>query len=125
MRIQALILLIPFSVFLIETASFLPAMEDACTIVSAEENSCCMMNGGQDEEQCSGKTEENKETGNKDCTDNPDCTSCPVCYTFIFQPQYEWYAQQFLFTKHYRLVTASYSSSYTVNVWKPPNPLRA
>ena len=121
MKIQSLILLIPFSVFLIETASFLPALQDACTIVSAGENSCCMMNGGQDEEQCAGKTEENKETGSKDCTDNPDCTTCPVCYTFIFQPQYEWYAQPFLFTKHYGLLNTSYSSSYTANVWKPPN----
>lgn len=121
MRIQAFILFFPFTVFLIETASFLPAMQDACTIVSAEETSCCMMSEEEDVEQCQNKKEDNKKSSGNNCTDNPDCTTCPVCYTFIFQPQYEWPAKQFLFNKNYGLLNENYSSTYMPDVWKPPN----
>jgi hypothetical protein len=121
MRIQALILVFPFAVFLTETASFVPALQDACTIVSAEESSCCMKIENTEEEECGSKTENDKNTSGNDCTDNTDCTTCPVCYTFIFQPQYEWPAEQFLFTKNYGSLSTSYTSFYIPDVWKPPN----
>ena len=101
MRIQALILIFPFTVFLTETASFVPALQDACTIASVEKSPCCMKTESMEEKECRSKTENDKNTSGNDCTDNPDCTTCPVCYTFIFQPQYEWPAKQFLFTKNY------------------------
>ncbi len=119
MRTQALILIFPFAVFLIETASFIPAMKDACTIVAAKKTSCCMKTKAAD--QCHNKKAADKKDPDNKCTNNPDCTTCPVCYTFIFQPQYEWPAQQFIFTKKYSLLNTSYISSYTSNVWKPPN----
>ncbi|MEO6540867.1 MAG: hypothetical protein ABIN74_07765 [Ferruginibacter sp.] len=118
MRTRALILLIPFVVFLTETASFIPAMEESCAMVAVEQSSCCMK-----EIPADGPCEDagNKESPCKPCEDNPDCSTCPVCYIFIFQPQFEWHAKAFVFKKNYNLLTASYISSYTTDVWKPPN----
>lgn len=121
MRIQALILVFPFAVFLTETVSFVPALEDACTMVSAEKSSCCMKVETPDIEECGSKTGDNKNTADNNCTDNPDCKTCPVCYTFIFQPQYEWRATAFCFKKNYSSLATGYISSYTTDVWKPPN----
>ncbi len=73
------------------------------------------------QDKCMDKKEDNKKSSENKCDDNPDCTTCPVCYTFIFQPQYELPAQQFLFKKSYSLLTTGYISSYTPDVWKPPN----
>ena len=119
MRIQALILIFPFAVFLIETASFIPVMKEACAKMTPRKSSCCMKTKAADK--CHNKKATDKKTSDNKCTNNPDCTTCPVCYTFIFQPQYEWPAQQFLFTKNYSLLNTIYISSYTSNVWKPPN----
>jgi hypothetical protein len=136
MRTQALILLIPFSVFLTETASYIPAMNDACTIVAAEKSACsttkkqdhcsgkkekssCTKTKKQDE--CAGKKGNNKKSPDNKCKDNADCTTCPVCYTFIFQSQYEWQVKEFVSGKNYSLLTPSYIYSYTADVWKPPN----
>ncbi|MEO7307944.1 MAG: hypothetical protein ABIR78_15180 [Ferruginibacter sp.] len=120
MRTRALILLIPFVVFLTETASFIPAMEESCAMIAAEQSSCCMkeMNN---EGQCGDKKTGNKENSENTCGDNADCTTCPVCYTFIFQPQYEWHAKAFVHKKTYSLLTANYISNYTTDAWKPPN----
>ncbi|HMK05560.1 MAG TPA: hypothetical protein VK489_15270 [Ferruginibacter sp.] len=115
MRTAALILFFPFTVFMTETASFIPAMADQCALVATEESSCCMKTD--DQASCTKDTEEMPE----DCTDNPDCSTCPVCYTFTFQPRYEWSAPPLLIKKDYSLGTTGYSSSYTANVWKPPN----
>ncbi len=121
MRKQAFILLIPFSVFIAETASFIPAMQNACEMISAKESSCCMIVEKKAESPCA-----DENTGSEtpdDCTDKPDCSTCPVCYTFIFQQLYEWNARQFTFKKIYGLQYAGHLSSYTANVWKPPNGL--
>ena len=66
------------------------------------------------------KTDRQK-TADKKCSDKVDCTSCPVCYTFIFQPRYEWTGTQGLPEKNHLLMNTGYTSSYTANVWKPPN----
>ncbi|MEO6252585.1 MAG: hypothetical protein ABIO79_04735 [Ferruginibacter sp.] len=121
MRTRALILLIPFVVFLTETASFTPAMEESCEVVAAEQSSCCMKQEIQEEEACPAKRSGNKEDTGKGCADNSDCTTCPVCYTFIVQSQLEWEPTVFTFKKNYSLLTTGHTSSYTTDVWKPPN----
>ncbi len=121
MRKQALILILPFAIFLTETVSFIPALQDAWTVAMVKERSCCMLPAETNEKECSSKEDNNNEDPAKGCAENPDCTTCPVCYTFIFQPRYEWTAQQFVFKKHYALFKADYNSAYTSNVWKPPN----
>ena len=136
MRTPALILLFPFAVFLTETAGFNPAVKGACAVVPAEkryiaknsppgnchkkkEKNCCTKMKKQDE--CNNKKGDGK-NGNR-CENKPDCNTCPVCYTFIVQPQYEWSAHRFVSPKNYGLLTTSYISVYTTNVWKPPNGL--
>jgi hypothetical protein len=120
MRTRALILLIPFVVFLTETASFIPAMKESCAMVAVEKSSCCMKKMTA-KAGCRNKNSGSKESPAKPCADNPDCTTCPVCYIFIFQPQYEWQAKAFAYKKNYSLLTESYISSYTADMWKPPN----
>ncbi len=164
MKKQAFILLFPVSVFLTETASFLPCADDACAITVSEKNTCTNEKkqsscaAEQESSSCSGskrkvsscpaekappsctaKTEKNtcsknsspkpcnskkacdKKSSGKDCTDDTDCTTCPVCYTFIFQSQYEWTAQQFIINKDYSLLNTDYTSVFSTSVWKPPN----
>jgi hypothetical protein len=108
-------------VFLTETASFTPAMVESCEIKAAEKGSCCMMQEMQEDEQAPVKKCGNKETPAKSCEDDADCTTCPVCYMFIFQPQFEWQPTIFTFTKNYSLLTTGDISSFTIDVWKPPN----
>jgi hypothetical protein len=121
MRKQAIILILPFAIFLTETVSFVPALQEACAATAVKESSCCMIPPETSENECSSnKANDNEEPGSG-CTDNPDCTTCPVCYTFIFQPRYELTTQQFVFKRHYALLETDYSSSYTSSVWKPPN----
>lgn len=136
MRTKALILFFPFAVFLAETASFIPAMQDKCAIVAAEKSACAKekkqdactrkkekstCTNTEQQDKCSTKKEQNKIPVDNNCDDNPDCSTCPVCYTFIFQHQYEWPAQQFVCKKNYSLINAGYLSAYTTDVWKPPN----
>lgn len=119
MRTKALILFFPFAVFLTETASFIPAMKDACTIVTAKKSSCTKM---EKQNKChKQKKAENKDTPGKNCENNPDCSTCPVCYTFIFQPQYEWAAGHFILKKGYSLFNTDLISFYFPDAWKPPN----
>lgn len=135
MRTKALILFFPFAVFLAETASFIPAMKDTCAKVVAEKTTCTKE---KEQKTCTRKKEENackkikqqdaccnkkpgKTPADNTCNDNAGCSTCPVCYTFIFQQQYEWPAQQFLFKKNYRLINTGHISAYTSDVWKPPN----
>jgi len=135
MRTKALILFFPFAVFLAETASFIPAMKDACAIMTAKKSSCTKE---KKQDACTPKEEKNtctkikqqdkccnKKTGkiptDNKCNDKADCSTCPVCYTFIFQQQYEWPAQQFFSKKNYGLINTGHTSSYSSDVWKPPN----
>jgi hypothetical protein len=121
MRIKALILLMPFIVFLAETASFTKAMEESCAAAAVEKSSCCMKQEKAEKEPCSAKKTGSKKVPGKGCEDNTDCTSCPVCYTFIVQSQFEWVPTVFSLKKNYSLLTAGHISSYTTDVWKPPN----
>lgn len=134
MRTKALILFFPFAVFLAETASFIPAMKEACTIKATKksactkekkENACSSKNEKQgctkgEQDGCSNK-DSNKTPADKSCTDNAGCSTCPVCYTFIFQQQYEWAARHFKLKKNYTVINTGHISSYTNDVWKPPN----
>jgi hypothetical protein len=130
MRTQALILLIPFLVFLMETASFIPGMEEACAIVVPEKVSCSKPEepsscGAKKAMSCCSKPQKEEERQDKEednpCDSSPDCTSCPVCYNFIFQAQYEWQPKGFVFKKGYSSLTTDYIFAYTSSVWKPPN----
>lgn len=121
MRKQAFILIFPFAIFLTETVSFVPALQNACAVAAVKESSCCTMPDKTNEDVCNSNAANNNNDPATGCTNNPDCTTCPVCYTFIFQPRYELTAQQFIFKKHYALLKTNYSSSYTSSVWKPPN----
>jgi len=135
MRIKALILFFPFAVFLAETASFIPAMKDACAILSAKKTACAkekkqnVCSRNEEKNSCTKSKQQDKCKNNSTdkipdnnaCNDNADCSTCPVCYTFIFQQQYEWPAQQFPGNKNYGLINTGYISSYTNDVWKPPN----
>lgn len=138
MRTKALILFFPFAVFLAETASFIPAMKNACAILAAKKSSCkkekkddaCSKSKEKktctkvkQEYKCCTKPTPGKLPVNDDCNDKADCSTCPVCYTFIFQQQYEWQAQQFFLKKNYILTNTGYISSYISAVWKPPNGL--
>lgn len=119
MRIKALILFFPFAVFLTETASFIPAMKEACTIVAAKKSSCSKI---ESLEKCNKQKEaENNDSPEKKCEDSPDCKTCPVCYTFIFQPQYEWAAGHFILMRSYNLHNTDFTSFYYPDAWKPPN----
>lgn len=121
MRKPALILVLPFAIFLTETVSFVPVLQDGCTITMATASSCCTSPATEQEEDICSQETGNKEIPADDCTQKPDCTTCPVCYTFIFQPLYEWSPQNFVFKNYYAVLTASYSSFYISSVWKPPN----
>jgi hypothetical protein len=119
MKIQALILVFPFAVFLTETASFTPAMKAACEAVTAKKSSCPKM---QEPGKCQTKKENGKKKpSGKTCNDTPDCSTCPVCYTFIFQPQFEWPAEQAICKKKFSLLNTGNLFSYSPDVWKPPN----
>ena len=135
MRTKALILFFPFAVFMAETASFIPAMKNACAILAAKKTACTKE---KKQDVCSRKKEissctkikqqhtccnkgSGKTPADNSCNDNADCSTCPVCYTFIFQQLYEWPAQQFLLKKNYGLINTGSISSYTTDVWKPPN----
>lgn len=135
MRTKALILFFPFTVFLAETASFIPAMKNTCALFFTKITACTkekkqdvctrkkVMNSRtkiKQQKTCCNKGAGKTPAGNT-CNDNVDCSTCPVCYTFIFQQQYEWPAQQFAFKKNYGLINSAQTSSYTNDVWKPPN----
>ncbi len=94
-------------------------MQDSCMLVAKKESSCCVMPAETAGSECS--SEEGDTEAPADCTENPDCTTCPVCYTFICPATYELPAQHFVLKNNYASLMASYSSSYTCNVWKPPN----
>jgi hypothetical protein len=136
MKRPAFILLFPFVLFMAETASFIPAMQEACKITANSKNTCSKK---QEENTCNTKKAENtcrktmhedksadkkdakKAPAGKDCENSKTCTSCPVCYTFIFQQQYEFGPAPVYFTKNYGALQANYSSVYVTSVWKPPN----
>jgi hypothetical protein len=117
MKIRALILFFPFTVFLAETA-FMPAASNTCKKenISCRQTSCMKMK----QSPCQSKKEHNKKPPGK-CNNTSECSSCPVCFTFTFLPQYEWSARSFSFKKNYWLINTGHISSYIPPVWKPPN----
>jgi hypothetical protein len=119
MRKRAFILILPLTVFILETVSFVPAMQETCAILAGTETvSCCKANEGTAPAACSSEPADEPA---EDCTDNPECSTCPVCYTFIIQPRFEWKARQFPIEKKYAPVKQDYIFSYISSVWKPPN----
>jgi hypothetical protein len=119
MKARALILFFPFAVFLIETVSFPSQVNNICKKVvnPCEKMSCMQMKKPMN---CQDKKSDNEKPSGR-CNNNPDCTFCPVCYTFTFQPQYQWSPKFFSFKKNYRLVNTGYVSSYISLIWKPPD----
>ena len=138
MRTKALILFFPFAVFLTETGSFFPAMKKACAAMASKIKLCtkntkqdaCTLNKKKNtctktkqQNRCCNKKADKTPAGNS-CNDNPDCTTCPVCYTFIFQQQYEWHARQFPVKKIYGLTKTGHTSSYNSSFFHPPHGLQ-
>jgi hypothetical protein len=125
MRIKALILLVPFVVFITETFSVIPVMAETCVVVKVKPSTCCMKQQNKAQRQCPAKKKCDKNKGGMDCEGNPGCTACPVCYLFILQPQYEWQPAVFTTGKNYSSLTTVSISFYSNSVWKPPNGLVA
>lgn len=124
MKARAFILFFPLMVFLIETSSFFPAMKNACAILAVKKNNCSKEKNTcskikQGDKCCSKKSAE--APVDNTCNDKADCSTCPVCYSFILQQQFELPAQQFFIKKNYVIVNTGDTSSFTSNVWKPPN----
>jgi hypothetical protein len=119
MRKRAFILILPLTIFILETVSFVPAMQETCAIIASTETvSCCMPATGNHPAACAGEEEDIPE---EPCSENPDCSTCPVCYTFIIQPGFEWKAGHFSIEKKYASLKQDYIFSYSTSVWKPPN----
>lgn len=122
MRKRAFILILPFTVFILETVSFVPVMQETCAIMAVpEESSCCMAEVS--EPVTCGSSEQEEDGPMEGCADNPDCSTCPVCYTFILQPRFELTARQLRVERKYASLKQDYISSYSSSVWKPPNTL--
>jgi hypothetical protein len=112
MKFDALILLFPFTIFLIETSSFPLEVKTICS-----ETQC--MRQANMELNCNGEKDQDQKSPGK--CNTPDCSVCPVCFLFIFQPQYEWSINYFSFKTNYNSVNSRYVSSYIASIWKPPN----
>lgn len=118
MKSLAFILLVPFTVFLTETATFPLETNNAC-----KKNSCMQKiqeSKCSSKKECSSKKKNDKKSPEK-CNSTSDCTICPVCFIFTFQPQYELSLKYSLFRKNYQLTNTGIISSYIPPVWKPPN----
>jgi hypothetical protein len=105
-------------------------MEEECAIVTSKKVSCSKPKEpstceAKKKTSCCSEPQKEEVPGEDNsqapCDSSPDCTSCPVCYNFIFQPQYEWQPKGFVFKNDYSSLSTDYISSYTNNVWKPPN----
>ena len=112
MKIQAIILLIPFSVFLTETISLPKEINNSC-----KKNTCMKITK---EKKCCGK-KDNQEKPSRNCNTNPECTVCPICFVFTFQSPFEVQQQYVLYKNVYKSFNAGFVSSYIPPVWKPPN----
>jgi hypothetical protein len=119
MKINALILLFPFTVFLAETVSFTSVFSNDCKKenITCQKISCMKM---KKESPCQSKKKHDQKPSGK-CNDVPDCSICPICFMFTFPPQYELSVKDFPFKKNYRLINARHVSTYIPPVWKPPN----
>lgn len=128
MKKRALILFFPFAAFLVETASFMPAMQQACSKAVAKTTTCgtqvkkpsTCCKKATTPAPCSKTKHSNKPVGNGS-TDNPCCYNCPVCYTFLFEPTYEITALSWLIKKGYQGLEVSFRSTYQAEVWNPPD----
>ena len=112
MKIRALILIFPFAVFLTETASFPLQIGSRCKQIS------CMKT--MSEMNCPHKKGKCEKPVGK-CNNSSGCSICPVCGIFVFQPQYSWSLNKDIPKKNYQLLNTVYISSYTSDIWKPPN----
>lgn len=110
MRLRALILFIPFVVFLTETVSFPLHINTRCKTV------VCMKMSAMN---CPQKKEPGKSPGK--CNDSAPCSICPVCSIFVFQFQYTLSIHNNPQPRNYQLLDAERISSYASEIWKPPN----
>jgi hypothetical protein len=112
MKIQALILLFPFTFFLAETVSFPSQVNSKC-----KKMSCTKMMKPM---KCSGKNDSKQRSSGK-CNSTPDCTICPVCSVFTSQQQYEPTSNSLAIKKKYQQKSTGFVTSYIPPVWKPPD----
>lgn len=130
MKKRALILLFLVTTFLVETASFVPAMQKACAAAAIKKSTCGTK--AKKATPCCAKTKKPAACQKKEqpdtpvdngCTDNPYCYNCPVCYTFLFEPQYQLQAISIFLKKDYECLNVSLRSDYQSEVWAPPDGL--
>ncbi len=120
MKANAIILLLPLALFIIETISFPLHANSLCKKMTCMKMSTAMKCPHQ-------KDNSKKDTGKSDpadsgnCSNNTECSLCPVCSIFVFQPQYELQLKYELLQCRYPSLHKDYVSSYTSEVWKPPN----
>ncbi|MFI5185651.1 MAG: hypothetical protein ACHQF0_02940 [Chitinophagales bacterium] len=112
MRVKALILLIPFTVFLTETVSFPMQINTRCKTMS-----CMKMMGNMN---CPHKKGDCEKPAGK-CNNSSACSICPVCSIFVLQSQYSLSAYKDFLKKKYQLLNAGHVSYFSSDIWKPPN----
>lgn len=111
MRAKALILFIPFTLFFAEMLSFPTQVNAGC-----KKMSCMKM--------CQTKCSHKKDDCEKPdkCNNKAACTICPLCSIFTFQSTYFPFQNSFYKTT-YPLLNKDDLSTFTSEVWKPPNRL--
>ncbi len=93
------------------------AKQDPCS-ASTEKTTCSK---AAVPDQCSRKKDCGKKSPRNDCDNDTDCSTCPVCYLFILQSPFEWNDRPVSIERKYNLLDTRFISSYSNNVWKPPN----
>jgi len=111
MRLRALILFIPLAAFLTETVSFPMHITTRC------KTTVCMK---MSEVNCPHKEKASDKKPEK-CNESQACSICPVCSIFIFQSQYYLSIHKDIQPQNYQQLNRGYISSYTSEIWKPPN----
>lgn len=120
MKAKAIILLLPLALFITETISFPLQANSTCKKMT------CMKMMAQtkcshQKDNCSKSTGNSRPGNSGNCSNNSECSLCPVCSTFVLQAQYELSLQYELLQCRYPSLHNDYVSSYTSEVWKPPN----
>jgi hypothetical protein len=120
MKAKAIILLLPFVLFITETISFLLQANSACKKMTCMKMKTAMKCPHQ-KDNCKKNTGKSDPANSGNCSNNSECSLCPVCSIFVFQPQFELQVKYDLLQCRYPSLHKDYVSSYTSEVWKPPN----
>src|SRR5574338_509897 len=118
MKSKAIILLLPFVLFISETISFPLHANDSCKKMTCKKMMAHLQCPHQ-KDNCKkfpGKTEPRNSDA---CNNGSECSLCPVCSIFVFQAQYELQLKYDFLQSRYPSLHKDFISSYTSKVWKP------